>query len=95
MDIIENKYFTMNLISVFAVTDAELTQTDLVVHEIDTGDHKPIRQKTRPVPIAARKEFKGVLKDLVERGIVERSSSDWASPVVLVKKKDGTLRVCG
>ncbi|KAK6020201.1 hypothetical protein OSTOST_14149, partial [Ostertagia ostertagi] len=78
--------------NVFAVTDAELTQTDLVVHEIDTGDHKPIRQKTRPVPIAARKEFKGVLKDLVERGIVERSSSDWASPVVLVKKKDGALR---
>ncbi|KAK6012382.1 zinc knuckle [Ostertagia ostertagi] len=79
---------------VFAVTDAELTQTDLVVHEIDTGDHKPIRQKTRPVPIAARKEFKETIKDLVGRGIVERSSSEWASPVVLVRKKDGTLRVC-
>ncbi|XGW13215.1 hypothetical protein V3C99_013667, partial [Haemonchus contortus] len=79
---------------VFALTDAELTQTDLVVHEIDTGDHKPIRQKTRPVPMAARKEFRETMKDLVGRGIVERSSSEWASPVVLVRKKDGTLRVC-
>ncbi|VDO88105.1 unnamed protein product [Haemonchus placei] len=79
---------------VFALSDAELTQTDLVVHKIDTGDHKPIRQKTRPVPIAARKEFRETIKDLLARGIVERSSSEWASPVVLVRKKDGTLRVC-
>ncbi|KAK6028431.1 zinc knuckle, partial [Ostertagia ostertagi] len=79
---------------VFAVTDSELTQTDLVVHDIDTGDHKPIKQKTRPVPFAARKEFRGLLKDLVNRGIVEQSCSEWASPVVLVKKKDGSLRIC-
>ncbi|EYC05726.1 hypothetical protein Y032_0080g1333 [Ancylostoma ceylanicum] len=79
---------------VFAVTDAELTQTDLVVHDIDTGEHKPIKQKTRPVPLAARKEFKNIIKDLVDRGIIQKSSSEWASPVVLVKKKDGTLRLC-
>ncbi|EYC17427.1 hypothetical protein Y032_0030g2043 [Ancylostoma ceylanicum] len=79
---------------VFAVTDTELTQTDLVVHDIDTGDHKPIKQRTRPVPMAARKEFKNIIKDLVDRGIIQKSSSEWASPVVLVKKKDGTLRLC-
>ncbi|KAL6735246.1 hypothetical protein Aduo_005705 [Ancylostoma duodenale] len=79
---------------VFAVTDSELTQTTLVVHDIDTGDHKPIKQKTRPIPIGARKEFKEIIKGLLERGIVEPSASEWASPVVLVKKKDGTLRLC-
>ncbi|XGW19137.1 hypothetical protein V3C99_003171, partial [Haemonchus contortus] len=78
----------------FAVTDAELTQTDLVVHDIDTADHKPIKQKTRPVPFAARKNFKSLIKDLLNRGIIEQSSSEWASPVVLVKKKDGSLRIC-
>ncbi|EYC34775.1 hypothetical protein Y032_1467g3886 [Ancylostoma ceylanicum] len=68
---------------VFAVTDSELTQTTLVVHDIDTGDHRPIKQKTRPIPIGARKEFKEIIKGLLERGIVEPSSSEWASPVVL------------
>ncbi|XGW13739.1 hypothetical protein V3C99_000224 [Haemonchus contortus] len=33
---------------VFAVEDRELTQTSLVVHEVDTGDAPPIRQRTRP-----------------------------------------------
>ncbi|VDP05610.1 unnamed protein product [Heligmosomoides polygyrus] len=79
---------------VFALTDTELTQTNLVVHEIDTGDSKPVKQKTRPVPIAARQEFKGIIKGLLERGIIEKSNSEWASPVVLVRKKDGTLRLC-
>ncbi|EYC04907.1 hypothetical protein Y032_0085g1856 [Ancylostoma ceylanicum] len=79
---------------VFAVEDKELTQTNLVHHEIDTGNTRPIRQRTRPVPLGARAEFKEILKGLLERGIVEKSSSDWASPVVLVRKKDGTLRLC-
>ncbi|RCN30651.1 hypothetical protein ANCCAN_23573 [Ancylostoma caninum] len=36
---------------VFAVEDRELTQTNLVVHEVDTGDTVPIKQRTRPVPL--------------------------------------------
>ncbi|VDP62983.1 unnamed protein product [Heligmosomoides polygyrus] len=78
----------------FAVRDSELTQTDLVEHEIDTGDSPPIRQKTRPVPMGARKEFKAIIQSLLERGIIARSNSEWASPVVLVRKKDGPLRLC-
>ncbi|RCN37073.1 reverse transcriptase [Ancylostoma caninum] len=85
---------TQQFSDVFAVSDRELTHTHLVVHDIDTGDATPIKQKTRPVPMGARKEFKGIIKDLVERGIVEKSQSEWASPVVLVRKKDGTLRLC-
>lgn len=79
---------------VFAVTDAELTSTDLVAQEIDTGDYRPIKQKTRPILIKARKEFNGIIKELIQRRIVEESPSNWASPVVLVKKKDETLRLC-
>ncbi|KAL6727416.1 hypothetical protein Aduo_009295 [Ancylostoma duodenale] len=79
---------------VFAINDSELTQTGLVTHNIDTGNHPPIKQKTRPVPIGARQEFKQIIKNLEERGIVRKSRSEWASPVVLVKKKDGALRLC-
>ncbi|EYC09496.1 hypothetical protein Y032_0060g3150 [Ancylostoma ceylanicum] len=80
--------------SVFAVEDLELTQTSLVKHEIDTGNTVPIRQRTRPVPLGVRAEFKEMIKGLLERGIIERSTSPWASPVVLVKKKDGSIRLC-
>ncbi|EYC34920.1 hypothetical protein Y032_1273g3795, partial [Ancylostoma ceylanicum] len=80
--------------TVFAVEDVELSQTSLVKHEIDTGDTAPIRQRTRPVPIGARAEFKEIIRSLLERGIIERSTSPWASPVVLVKKKDGSIRLC-
>ncbi|EYC35032.1 hypothetical protein Y032_1180g3735 [Ancylostoma ceylanicum] len=79
---------------VFAVRDSELTQTDLVEHSIDTGDSPPIKQKTRPVPLGARQEFKSIIHGLLERGIITKSKSDWASPVVLVRKKDGSLRLC-
>ncbi|KAL6723861.1 hypothetical protein Aduo_018820 [Ancylostoma duodenale] len=79
---------------VFAVEDCELTQTYLLVHDIDIADHPPIKQRKKPNPLGARAELKTIIKGLLERGIIQRSLSEWASPVVLVKKKDGTLRVC-
>ncbi|KAL6734885.1 hypothetical protein Aduo_005377 [Ancylostoma duodenale] len=79
---------------IFAVTDQELTQTDLVEHDIDTGSCKPIKQKVRPIPQGLRKQLKEMLEDLEKRSIIRKSSSDWASPIVLVQKKDKTIRLC-
>nr|CDJ89870.1 uncharacterized protein LOC100892681 [Haemonchus contortus] len=79
---------------VFALSDKELTQTDLIEHGIDTGDTKAIKQRTRPVPQGVRPELKNILDDLEERKIIRKSTSDWASPIVLVQKKDKTLRLC-
>ncbi|KAK6013292.1 hypothetical protein OSTOST_21449, partial [Ostertagia ostertagi] len=78
----------------FSVSDTELTGTDKVVMDIDTGDNKPIKMKTRPVPLAVRKKLKELLVDLQNRKIIEKSSSEWAFPIVLVEKKDGSLRLC-
>ncbi|XGW33934.1 hypothetical protein V3C99_018007 [Haemonchus contortus] len=79
---------------VFAVEDRELTQTILVVHEVDNRPFLPIRQKTRTELLEARAEFKDMIKELRDRSIIKESTSDWSSPVVLVKKKDGTMRLC-
>ncbi|WKY07926.1 hypothetical protein Q1695_007431 [Nippostrongylus brasiliensis] len=79
---------------VFAVSDVELSQTHLLVHDINVQGHEPIRQRTRPVPYGLRNEVAHMLKDLEERKIIEESSSPWASPIVLVAKKDGGIRLC-
>ncbi|WKY06147.1 hypothetical protein Q1695_006390 [Nippostrongylus brasiliensis] len=50
---------------VFAVSDKELSQTELVTHSIETGSSLPIKQRMRPVPMGARKEFKGIIGDLL------------------------------
>ncbi|KAK6018450.1 zinc knuckle, partial [Ostertagia ostertagi] len=60
---------------VFAVSDLELSQTDLIKHDIDVGDAAPIRQRTRPVPYAMRVEVDRMLKDLKMREVIEDSQS--------------------
>lgn len=35
-----------------------------------------------------------MIAEMLERGVVKHSYSSWASPVVLVAKKDGTMRFC-
>ena len=41
-----------------------------------------------------RDAVKEELEEMLKHGVIERSNSPWASPIVLVKKKDGPLRVC-
>lgn len=68
--------------------------TDLVQHSIDTGDNKPIKQRYYPVSPAMQTIVNQELDKMIEEGIVERSTSPWSSPVVLVKKPNGQYRFC-
>ena len=79
---------------VFSLEDGERGETDLVEFKIDTGDAIPKRQAVRRIPFAARQEITDQLEKMQASGVIEPSESPWASPVVLVRKKDGTLRFC-
>ena len=79
---------------VFALGHAELGTTALTQHSIDTGDHPPIRQPPRRVSFSLRRTVDGLIKEMLSQGVIVPSSSPWASPVVLVKKKDGGMRFC-
>ena len=69
-------------------------RTTLVEHHIDTGRANPIRLPPYRVPYAHREAVERELADMLQAGIVETSNSSWAAPIVLVQKKDGTLRFC-
>lgn len=61
---------------------------------IDTGDSRPIKQPPRRVPLAYASEERNVIQQMEAQGIIRKSSSPWASPIVLVKKKNGKTRCC-
>ena len=75
---------------VFALTDAELGVTDRVCHQLDTGESTPVKQYARRIPFSLRTPVEEAVSDMLQRGVVRPSSSPWASPIVLVKKREGT-----
>ena len=46
------------------------------------------------MPANDLEEVKKLIKELLEKGYIHPSSSPWGAPVLLVEKKDGTLRMC-
>ena len=79
---------------IFALDSSELGYTEAAYHSIDTGDHPPIRQMARRAPFTLRKKIDDMVDETLERGVIQPSKSSWASPVVLVAKKDGSTRFC-
>lgn len=65
-----------------------------VVHHIETTG-QPVFARARPLPPDKYKAAKDEFERMMEMGICQPSKSPWASPLHVVKKKDGSLRVCG
>ena len=69
--------------------------TSLVYHLIHTGSSRPVHQQARRLPLHQKQEVRELLDDTLSRGVIEPtlcSHSPWASPIVLVRKKDGSMR---
>ena len=79
---------------VFALEDGERGETDLLQFEIETGNAPPNRQHPRRMPFSVREEVAKQLKKMQEMEVIQPSKSPWSSPVVLVRKKDGSHRFC-
>jgi len=65
-----------------------------IKHQIDTGDAVPVCNRQWRLPQSTRQTIKEQCDSMLHAGVIEPSTSPWLSPVVLVKKKGGTLRFC-
>ena len=66
----------------------------LLQHAINTKDSPPL--KTAPYRLAPtwKDQLKAEVKDLADAGIIRPSVSPWSSPIIPVRKKDGSVRLC-
>ena len=79
---------------VFSNSADDIGKTDLICHEIKTTAETPVRQRAYRTSPAMRVEIQNQVDDLLRRGVIEESFSPWASPIVMVRKKDKTFRFC-
>ena len=79
---------------IFSSSGPDLGRTSVIRHEITTTNNAPIRQPIRWIPPYRREEVQQLLKEMQEKDVIQRSSNPWASPIVLVTKKDGSTRFC-
>lgn len=81
---------------VFAYFDKigdKLGCTSVVKHKIVTNS-EPIKQRYYPVSPYKQKLIDEEVDKMLAAGVIERSTSAWSSPVLLVPKRDGTQRFC-
>ena len=72
---------------IFSIDSSDIGKTPLVEMEIDTGDSPPITQKPYTLPLKHAKWVQKVLEILEKAGVIVRSVSPWASPIVVVPKR--------
>lgn len=75
-------------------TDDEIGKTNVRSHVIDTGDAKAIVKRPYSLSPYMQKEVDIELDRMVRLGIIEKAESEWANPLVCVRKPTGKVRLC-
>ncbi|CAI5689901.1 unnamed protein product [Oreochromis niloticus] len=79
---------------VFSTGPADLGRTSLVQHDIITRPGAPVKQHPRRMAGEKQQHAGQQIYDSLQSGLAQRSCSSWASSIVMVRKKDGTYRLC-
>ena len=79
---------------VFSTGPADLGRTDLIKHKIVLNEDKPFKQPYRKIPPSLYEEVRQHVREMLEAGAIRESDSPYSSNVVLVRKRDGSLRFC-
>ena len=84
----------LEFLNSFSISSNDKGLTELIEHKINTGNAPPIKQPPRRIPLAKMAEVEKEINDMLDKNVIETSNSPWSSPIVLVKKKDGSIRFC-
>ena len=93
--VLQVKSLLLEFQSIFGDSKISIGRTSLIQHKIDTGEAKPIKQRPQPVPIHHREELDKAMRELIEKDLIEPSSSPRCAPIVLVKKGWFIKDLCG
>lgn len=79
---------------VFSMHEWDVGLAKGVEHQIHLTDSRPFRQRSRRLPPADIEDVRKHLQELLQAGIIKESRSPYASPIVIVRKKSGAVRMC-
>ncbi|KAL7844774.1 hypothetical protein SRHO_G00233130 [Serrasalmus rhombeus] len=79
---------------VFALGDLDYGHTTAVKHRIHLSDPTPFKQRVRPIHPSDYEAVRLHLQELRDANIIRESESPFSSPIVVVKKKNGAIRLC-
>ena len=71
----------------FSKDFADIGKTPIIQMEIDTGDNPPVSQRPYSLALKHVEWVRQELEALEKAGVITRSVSPWASPIVIVPKK--------
>jgi len=66
--------------------------THLIEHKVELTEKEPVKHKPYPTPYKMPEVVDKEVDEMLKMGIIEHSEAPYASPLVLVKKSDGTYR---
>ena len=78
----------------FARNDDDVGCVDNLELDIQLKDNEPVQKNYISIPKPLYGEVKEYLEDLINRNWISKSRSAYSSPMVCVRKKDGSLRLC-
>ena len=79
---------------IFSLEPQEIGCTDITEHNIELLDHEPFKERFRRITPPLVEEVRQHIQEMLDRGAICPSQSPWCNAVVLVMKKDGSLRFC-
>ncbi|XP_039884477.1 uncharacterized protein LOC120731507 [Simochromis diagramma] len=83
-----------NMPDVFAQHDLDFGRTDKVTHHIKLSDEAPFKHRAPPLHPQDIEAVRRHIQELLDTGVIRESESPFSSPIVVVRKKNGQIRLC-